>query len=110
MDNFNAQGLVDERIKVGGKVFRIRENAWGNVYGYEGNRKVENFWGSTDVQIEAARRWLAIIQERVVVAQQPGIGRVRQWGVYRGTDLIEGGFFVKEAAELAALQIARGTR
>jgi hypothetical protein len=46
-----------------------------------------------------------------VVRPQASIGRrTKQYGIYRGSELIEGGFFVKAAADLAALQHARGSR
>ena len=53
-----ANGLIEEKVVVKGRTFRIRENGWGNVYGYAAGRRVEMFWGSNAEQIVAARAWL----------------------------------------------------
>lgn len=42
---------------------RIRENRWGNWYGYLGNRKVEWFMNDDNgTQEENAKKWLANMQ------------------------------------------------
>ncbi len=39
--------------------YRIKQNAWGNWYGYKGTRKVESFSSSPyESQEEQALRWL----------------------------------------------------
>jgi hypothetical protein len=37
---------------------RIRQNIYGNWYGYLGNHRVESFFGSVEVQEEKAIEWL----------------------------------------------------
>jgi len=45
-----------------------------------------------------------------VVRPGAAIGGIRQYAIYQGDKFVEGGFFVKAAAALAAEQHARGTR
>lgn len=54
-----ATVALSERFKLPGKP-TIRENQWGNWYGYEGGRKTEHFFDDIEgSQEEKAKRWLA---------------------------------------------------
>lgn len=55
----DARGLS---VQLGTRTFRIRENAYGNWYGYIGTRRVELFLGSSFEQERAARQWLDDMQ------------------------------------------------
>lgn len=64
----------DEESKTAAPRARIRENAWGNWYGYIGNKRVEQFFNTPEeTQEQQARRWLA---EQEAQGHTPGAHRV----------------------------------
>lgn len=56
------------KVKVNGRTYTVRPNAWGNWYGYEGNKNVALFFGNYDEQRDDAAQWLVTLIQSAALA------------------------------------------
>lgn len=56
-----------DSIKTTGGTFRVKANAYGNWYGYQGSKRVEMFWGDYNDQMFDAARWLNTLRQAEVL-------------------------------------------
>jgi len=55
--------------KFAGRTFTAKANRYGNVYGYQGSKKVAMFFGDYLDQIFDAREWLALLSKAASLTQ-----------------------------------------